>query len=906
MKIFKRLICISISLLMMVSIINPLTVYAAETSNDVNTYIGELITYYRDYQDDAKTDILRTLDKIKELDKTKYEAWQEIMNFWSNVNKDGYTNIGILPDGLPQDDSLCIIILGFALNSDGTMKQELIDRLQVGLNSANKYPNSYVVVTGGGTASNNPNVTEGELMGKWLLEQGLSSERLIIENKAPDTVGNAKNTYKILTENYPQVKSLAMVTSDYHIPRGSILFFTQCLLSAYETGNKPLQMISNAGCYTGTSGYETISLQANGIASIAGVKLPNKSVLSKLNGLAISQEKEYEANEKLKLNVEALYNSNYSRDISDLVQITNFDPSKGPNQTITLTYTENGITITTDFNLSEINKVIYDNTYLKELVEEVENKNLSAYTKDSVAKVNEALQNAKNLLNLGNDATKEALDSSYKQINDALNNLVKLVNIAYKMDTEANCNQKNAYKINDGVKNTSNYWASENNGNVASKDAEFTIDLNGAYDVNSIIVYPYWNGQRIYHYELYGSKDKSNWIKIGENLSDDYATSNGFIHDIDIDENISYIKLKGIKTSVVGRPDINNIHIIEMEVFGQETDNLAYLKPVTSSGTDNSASSSQNSKDKQIVDGDRQTYWDAGNYSDNPWITVDLEDVYLLDSLNVITYWSRNDRYYYYDIYTSIDGETFIPLYSKTEGTEKSTIYGENIDVSNQEVYARYVKLIGKFNSANKSFHLNELRVYGKEVTKKADYTLVDDTIARTKTLDKTKYSEESLIKLENAINAVIRDKKIYEQEIVNEYARAIDEAIATLEYKDADYSKVDEAIAKVPEDLSKYTDETVKILKDALNTVERNLDITKQADVDAMADAINIALKNLVERTNQTDLTPSNPVTPTKPTNPGNSVNTSDNTNIMLFESIALISALALVELKKRKSINK
>ena len=55
MKIFKRLICASISLLMMISLINPLSVNAVETNTDVNTYIGELIAYYRDYQDNAKT-----------------------------------------------------------------------------------------------------------------------------------------------------------------------------------------------------------------------------------------------------------------------------------------------------------------------------------------------------------------------------------------------------------------------------------------------------------------------------------------------------------------------------------------------------------------------------------------------------------------------------------------------------------------------------------------------------------------------------------------------------------------------------------------------------------------------------------------------------------------------------------
>ena len=84
------------------------------------------------------------------------------------------------------------------------------------------------------------------------------------------------------------------------------------------------------------------------------------------------------------------------------------------------------------------------------------------------------------------------------------------------------------------------------------------------------------------------------------------------------------MRLNGLGTHVEGRDDINNIHIVEMEVYGEETDNLAYGKPVTSSGTDNSAGSSANSRDTQIVDGNRSTYWDGGVYADEPWICVDL------------------------------------------------------------------------------------------------------------------------------------------------------------------------------------------------------------------------------------------------------------------------------------------
>ena len=59
--------------------------------------------------------------------------------------------------------------------------------------------------------------------------------------------------------------------------------------------------------------------------------------------------------------------------------------------------------------------------------------------------------------------------------------------------------------------------------------------------------------------------------------------------------------------------------------------------------------------------------------------------------------------------------------------------------------------------------------------------------------------------------NAVVRGKDITEQTAVDGYAAAIENAIAALTYKSADYSKVEEAIAKIPADLSLYTDATVK-----------------------------------------------------------------------------------------------
>ena len=683
-----------------------LTAAPVRAAGDANPYIADLIGYYKQYQESAETDILRTLEEMALVDPVQAEAWEQIMAYWSYVNTDMVVNIGTVPEGLPEDDSVAIVILGFALNDDGTMKDELIGRLQTGLNIAVAYPNSYVVVTGGGTAKNNPDVTEGGLMGQWLLDQGLAEDRLIIENKAPNTVGNAENTYKILSEEYPQVDSFVMVTSDYHVPRGCILFYSKCLLAAYASGGEPLELISNAGFYTGSNGYESISLQANGVASVAGVSASSNLTLSALVTLTVAYDGA--------LTVTAGYDTDYSRDVTDKAVISGFDPELGAAQTISVSYTENGLTLQGSFDLSQGESTIFSVAHLEALIAQAEAISPAAYTRDSYAAMAEALEAARSLLAEG-DYTLDEVDAAYAALSAAIANLKTLVNIAYKMPVSANCNEGNAYKVNDGTISTGNYWASTNSsGNVPASEAELILDLDGTYALEAIRVYPYWGGQRIYQYELFGSADGENWEKIAENVSEDYVTDQGITHEVDA--TAAYIKLVGIKTHVEGRSDINNIHIIELQVFGTEQGNIALGKPVYSSGSDQSASSSAGAVTGRVNDGDRTTYWDAGKYANQPWAIIDLEGEYLLDEVNVITYWMRTDkRYYHYDLYATTDGNEWTKIAAKDWDTPE-TVLGETFDLRGQEIRATQLKIVGLYDSANTSFHVNEIRAYGTEI----------------------------------------------------------------------------------------------------------------------------------------------------------------------------------------------
>ena len=133
-----------------------------------------------------------------------------------------------------------------------------------------------------------------------------------------------------------------------------------------------------------------------------------------------------------------------------------------------------------------------------------------------------------------------------------------------------------------------------------------------------------------------------------------------------------------------------------------------------------------------------------------------------------------------------------------------------------------------------------------KLVLKEANYTKVNEAKAKVPS-NLNIYTEETVKALQEALAAVKEDKNITEQETVDGYANAINEAISKLVLKDANYTKVNEAKGKVPSNLNIYTEKTVNALQDALAAVKEDKKITEQAEVDAMAKAINEAISNLV-----------------------------------------------------------
>lgn len=201
--------------------------------------VTDMVYAFRMQLPDREQIIAADVAALKEHDAALGEAWGGIMEYWDYADNRLELNFDRLPEDLPQDDSLCIVVLGFQLLPEGDMSPEMLGRCELALAAAKQYPNAYLAVTGGGTAYRNPEVTEAGVMAKWFLEQGVDESRIITEDRSSTTEENAKLTLAILTDRFPQIHSLAIVTSDYHVPLGCTLFTEAALLYGCEHGQTP-------------------------------------------------------------------------------------------------------------------------------------------------------------------------------------------------------------------------------------------------------------------------------------------------------------------------------------------------------------------------------------------------------------------------------------------------------------------------------------------------------------------------------------------------------------------------------------------------------------------------------------------------------------------------------------------
>lgn len=104
-----------------------------------------------------------------------------------------------------------VVVLGYGLNPDGTMRTILRRRVLTGLTVAQFFPQSPIIVTGGNPQNGK---TEAGQMRKMLLLLGFPDNRIIVEDKANSTVQNARFSVPLAKE--AGTSGVILVTSTTH------------------------------------------------------------------------------------------------------------------------------------------------------------------------------------------------------------------------------------------------------------------------------------------------------------------------------------------------------------------------------------------------------------------------------------------------------------------------------------------------------------------------------------------------------------------------------------------------------------------------------------------------------------------------------------------------------------------
>lgn len=184
---------------------------------------------------------------------------------------------------------------------------------------------------------------------------------------------------------------------------------------------------------------------------------------------------------------------------------------------------------------------------------------------------------------------------------------------------------------------------------------------------------------------------------------------------------------------------------------------------------------------------------------------------------------------------------------AKAADIDRTLYTEESLEILDNAVKAADIENPGIFQNQVDEWEAAINDAISKLEYKPADYSLVDNAVEKSQSIDRNLYDAESLAVLDDALNSVDRNLDIRNQSAVLEYAKRINEAIENLRYKAADYYAVHSAVKRADAlDRSLYTIESLAKLDSALDSVIPDADITQQAVVTAYAKAINDAIDSL------------------------------------------------------------
>lgn len=118
----------------------------------------------------------------------------------------------------PAEEYDAIIVLGAQVKEDGTLSLQLQWRLDAAVKAWQARP--CWIVTCGARGSNEP-IEEAYAMRDYLIRQGIPAQWILTDAESYNTRQNIDNAVALLADK--DVQRVAIVTSDYHVPRAMAL-----------------------------------------------------------------------------------------------------------------------------------------------------------------------------------------------------------------------------------------------------------------------------------------------------------------------------------------------------------------------------------------------------------------------------------------------------------------------------------------------------------------------------------------------------------------------------------------------------------------------------------------------------------------------------------------------------------
>ena len=146
------------------------------------------------------------------------------------------------PDPVIEADHL--IILGAGLNGD-QLSWTLWERMQKGLDYLEEHPDVNVVLSGG--QGPGETISEAEGMRRFLVEHGISNERILKEDRSTSTMENFRYSKEILVQQpgFQNSGNVAVITNDFHIFRSKILARRNGLIPVGIPSPTPWYLVPN-------------------------------------------------------------------------------------------------------------------------------------------------------------------------------------------------------------------------------------------------------------------------------------------------------------------------------------------------------------------------------------------------------------------------------------------------------------------------------------------------------------------------------------------------------------------------------------------------------------------------------------------------------------------------------------